>query len=30
MVEFDWSNYLQANNSVAIPEELFAHVSTDE
>ncbi|KAM3958612.1 scm-like with four MBT domains protein 2 [Aphomia sociella] len=26
MVEFDWSNYLEANKCVAVPEELFSHV----
>ncbi|XP_063375429.1 scm-like with four MBT domains protein 2 [Cydia amplana] len=26
MEEFDWNNYLEANKSIAVPEELFSHV----
>ncbi|XP_059045457.1 scm-like with four MBT domains protein 2 [Achroia grisella] len=26
MVEFDWSNFLEANKFIAVPEELFSHV----
>lgn len=27
MADFDWNNYLQVNKTVAVPEELFSHVS---
>lgn len=27
MEEFDWNNYLEANKSIAVSEELFSHVS---
>ncbi|KAI8438962.1 hypothetical protein MSG28_011275 [Choristoneura fumiferana] len=26
MEEFDWNDYLEANKSIAVPEELFSHV----
>lgn len=27
MAEFDWNNYLESIKGVAVPEELFSHVS---
>lgn len=26
-MDFDWNNYLEANKSAPVPEELFSHVS---
>lgn len=26
-MEFDWNDYLETNKSIAVPEELFSHVS---
>lgn len=28
-MEFDWSDYLESNKSIAVPEELFSHVSCE-
>lgn len=27
MADFDWNNYLEVNKTIAVPEELFLHVS---
>lgn len=27
MADFDWNNYLEVNKTIAVPEELFSHVS---
>lgn len=29
-MDFDWSNYLETNKSIPVPEELFLHVSLHE